>query len=151
MNRATLVALCTATLITSAAAIGLGTAGETPAPAMTHAAYDAAKAHLDSARASALAACAARRGPERDACESRAGADADLAAAQLEVRYRRSPEAARVAQRARIEARYQATRARCAPLRGRDHDQCLIEAHAMRGLALLQSQAPYTVRMNAMR
>jgi hypothetical protein len=146
MNRATLVALCTATLITSAAAIGIGTAGEPAAPRMTRAQYAAALAHVESARTWAMTACALRRGAERDACEARANADASLHAAELDLRYRRTPEAARVAQHARIDARYQAARERCAPLRGYDRDQCLIDVHAVRGLALLESQAPYEMR-----
>ncbi|HSN21672.1 MAG TPA: hypothetical protein VLS49_13400 [Usitatibacter sp.] len=149
MNRATLVALFTATLITSAAAIGLGATGKPPAAAMTRSQYLLALARIDSSRAWALAACAARRAAERETCEGVAHADAGLRAAELEARYRRTPEAAREAQRARIDVRYQAARARCASLRGYDHDQCLIDAHAMRGLALLESKAPYAMRAMA--
>jgi len=146
MNRATLVALCTATLITSAAAIGIGAAGEPASPRMTSAQYAAALAHVQSSRAWAMTACALRRGAERDACEARANADAALRSAELDVRFRRTPEAAREAQRARIDARYQAARERCAALKGYDRDQCLIDVHAVRGLALLASQAPYEMR-----
>jgi hypothetical protein len=63
--------------------------------------------------------------------------------ADLEERYRRTEEAARGAQRARIEARYQVARARCAAVGGFERDQCYIAAHAARGRALLESQDPY--------
>ena len=54
---------------------------------------------------------------------------------------------AREAQRARIEARYQAERARCDALTGFKRDKCLIQAHAARGRAMLEAAAPYeTVR-----
>ena len=105
MNRATLVALCTGTVITSAAAIGVGTAGETPAPTMTRAQHAAALARIAAAR-----------------------------------------EAARAAQVARIEVRHQAALAGCAPLKGYDQDDCLIRVHAVYGRALLESQAPYSMR-----
>lgn len=146
MNRATLVALATATAITSAAGIGIGAADEPSPQGMKHADYLAARSRLDAQRASALAACAKRPAAERDACAARADADADLRSADLELRYRRSPEAARDAQRARIEARHQAALARCIPLRGYDHDQCLIAAQVVLGRALLESQAPYSLR-----
>ena len=51
--------------------------------------------------------------------------------------------AARLAQRAGIQARYEKQRARCDDLRGAEHDRCLIDAHASRGLALLEAAAPY--------
>ncbi|HUI98811.1 MAG TPA: hypothetical protein VLY46_01180 [Usitatibacter sp.] len=146
MNRATLVALTAATAILGATGIGIDALGEPPASAMTRAQYLSARGRLDVARGWALAACARRSSGERDACEARADADANLRAAQLEVRYRRSPQAARDAQRARIEVRHQAALARCVPLKGYDHDQCLIRAHALLGRALLQSEDPYSAR-----
>jgi len=102
MTRAILVALGTGTIITSAAAIGIGAA--------------------------------------RDASPTvsvRPQSGAELA---------RIVQAAREGQRALIEARHEAAKALCAPLRGYDHDRCLIDAHAVRGRALLESQDPYVVR-----
>jgi hypothetical protein len=152
MNRATLVALCIATLVTSAAAIGIGSASEpAKAPALARAEYVAAVERVDASRTAALGACAAQRGLARDACESQAEAAAALAKAELDTRYRRTPQAARREQRARIEVRYQAARARCTALGGYDRDRCLIDAHAVLGLALLESQAPYAMRVRAAR
>ncbi|HSN22119.1 MAG TPA: hypothetical protein VLS49_15655, partial [Usitatibacter sp.] len=73
-------------------------------------------------------------------------ARADLRTAELELLYRRTPEAARAAQRARIEVRHQEALARCTPLKGYVHDRCLIEAQVVVGRALLESQAPYSIR-----
>lgn len=148
MNRAALVALSTATAITSAAGIGINALGEPPAPAMTRTQYLAARDRLENVRTGAAAACARRSPAERDACEASADAAADLRAAELEARYRRTPDAARAAQRARIEMRHQAALARCVPLRGFDHDQCLIAARALLGRALLESQDPYSIRVD---
>jgi hypothetical protein len=53
---------------------------------------------------------------------------------------------ARLDLRARIEARYDADRAKCAPLAGGQKDSCLIAAHAARGRALLEAASPYERR-----
>jgi hypothetical protein len=104
MRRAILVALGIGTIITSAAALGIGVA---LAPE-THS--------------------AARQEP------------AGVVAMQ------RARDSARTAQRARIEERYLAERAACAPLGGLKRDRCLIAAHATRGRALLEAAAPYETR-----
>ncbi len=54
--------------------------------------------------------------------------------------------AARDAQRAMIETRYQEERAKCDALAGARKDDCLIDAHARRGRAMLEAAAPYAVR-----
>ena len=55
-------------------------------------------------------------------------------------------DAARGAQREAIEARYQLDRAKCDALGGARRDQCLIDAHARKGRALLEAATPYAVR-----
>lgn len=102
MTRAILVALGTGTIITSAAAFGIGAARDVSPQIITHP-------------------------------ESRA-------------EFARLEQGAREEQRALIEARYSLAKTRCTALRGYDHDSCLIEAHAARGRALLESQDPYAVR-----
>ncbi|HEX4333957.1 MAG TPA: hypothetical protein VH040_17605 [Usitatibacter sp.] len=74
--------------------------------------------------------------------EAAAGPRGDLTFTQM----KRFESSARDAQRARIDERYEAERARCDPLRGLLHDRCLISAHAHRGHALLEAAAPYQVR-----
>jgi hypothetical protein len=49
---------------------------------------------------------------------------------------------ARAGQRAQVEARYIAERARCDALGGAKRDACFIEVHAVRGRALLEIHAP---------
>ena len=66
--------------------------------------------------------------------------------AQIEQSFRRTEQTARALQRARIDARYQLARARCAALGGFARDNCLVSAHAERGRALIQAAAPYEVR-----
>jgi hypothetical protein len=55
-------------------------------------------------------------------------------------------EVARRTQRDGIEARYQAERAKCDALGGLRRDNCLIDAHARRGRAMLEAAAPYAGR-----
>jgi hypothetical protein len=74
--------------------------------------------------------------------EAAVGPQGDLTLTQM----KRFEASARDAQRARIDERYQAERARCEPLRGLSHDRCLISAHAHHGHALLEAAAPYQVR-----
>lgn len=62
------------------------------------------------------------------------------------VEMRRTESTARDAQRARIELRYEAERAQCEPLKGVQHDRCLIDAHVHHGRALLEAAAPYQAR-----
>ena len=50
---------------------------------------------------------------------------------------------ARSQQRAQVEARYLDARSRCEALGGAKRDSCFIDAHAVRGRALLEIQAPY--------
>jgi hypothetical protein len=52
-------------------------------------------------------------------------------------------DTARGAQRRMIETRYQAQRARCDALGGVRRDNCLIDAHARKGLAMLEAATPY--------
>jgi hypothetical protein len=143
MNRASLVALSTGAIITSAAAIGIGAAHEPPSVAMTRSQYEASLAAIREAFPREAERCAALPAADREPCRARALARELVLGAALEERYRGTPQATRAAQRAKIEARYEVARARCAVLRGFERDQCYIAAHALRGRALLESQDPY--------
>ena len=52
-------------------------------------------------------------------------------------------EMARQAQRDMIESRYQAERAQCDSLGGARRDRCFIDAHARKGLSMMETAAPY--------
>ena len=143
MKRAILVALGTGTVITSAvAAIGFG--GAFASGEMLEAGqYRAAVAQIAQERRDEEERCVPLNGHSREACRVAAEANEAARVAELEAGYRRTPAAARSAQRARIDARYAVARARCAPLGGFARDNCLIEAHALKGRALLEAQVPY--------
>jgi hypothetical protein len=147
MKRAILVALGTGAIIASAAAIGIGTATISTAPSnMTRSEYQSALSLIEVTRAEIAAACDAQSGPAREICRAEVGADEMVRVADIEESFRRTHDAARDAQRARIEAKYQVARAKCQAAGGYKRDQCLIQAHAERGRVLLQAQAPYESR-----
>ena len=143
MKRAILVALGTGAVITSAvAAIGFGSgfaSGETIEAAQ----YRSALAVIAQERREEQERCEALKGHSGDICRVAAEAREATRTAELEAAYRRTHAAARAAQLARIDARYAVARAKCAPLGGFARDTCLVEAHALKGRALLEAQVPY--------
>jgi hypothetical protein len=71
------------------------------------------------------------------------GAAPAVEPARSELERSRIAQEARAGQRARVETRYLEERARCEGLGGAKRDACFIGAHALRGRALLEIQAPY--------
>ncbi|HXD06002.1 MAG TPA: hypothetical protein VN680_08135 [Burkholderiaceae bacterium] len=145
MTRAILVALGTGAIITGAAAIGIGAALTPPPSAMSPAEYRNAVLHAEWLRGIAESRCDDLDDAGAAICRVRAAADRIVRVAQIEADYRHNEQAARAAQRARIDARYLVDRARCDTLGGFRRDRCLIEAHAAKGRALLEVNAPYAV------
>lgn len=146
MRRAILVALGTGAIISSAAAIGIGTAISTAPDSMNKAQYQAALAGIEGMRAVILSACEDQAAGAKEICRAEASAEELVRVADIEDSFRRTHESARDAQRARVDAKYQVARAKCQPLGGARRDHCLIKAHATRGRALLEAQAPYEIR-----
>lgn len=149
MRRAVMIALGTVVVISSAAAIGVGigaTAAFSGPQGLTRAEYGNALAALEAQREQVLARCDEVLEAEREVCRIEAGADEMVEAAEIEASFRRTQDAARAAQRARIEARYLVERAKCAALGGTKRDRCLIGAHAVRGGTLMEVAAPYEAR-----
>lgn len=147
MKRAILVALGTGAIISSAAALGIGGASH-PANSkhMTRSDYLAALEAIEMSSAETLATCEVMAGFVREICRAEVAAEEMVRGAEIEQGFRRDQPAAREAQRARIEARYQVARAKCQAVGGARRDQCFIETHAVRGRALLEAQAPYEIR-----
>jgi hypothetical protein len=133
-------------VITSAAAIGITAVLEPIPQTITRAAYDAALQRLEAMRAGSQARCNSMDGAEAGLCLAQLRANDRVKAAELEAAYRRTEHAARNAQRARIDARYEIDRARCEGVKGFRKDKCLITAHAAKGRALLEAAAPYELR-----
>src|ERR1700752_783209 len=125
MERAVWVALGTGSLISCAAMIGIGNAASGESPTISREHYDAAIAGIDAARPEVIALCdSARTGKEL--CRVTAEADEMVRVAELAAKYRRGQASARSVQRARIEAKYQVERAKCATAGGIARDRCLV-------------------------
>lgn len=145
MRRAIFVALSTGAVITSAAAISIGAAGNA-SQSISRAEYQSAMQGVAASRERLSARCELLAGNEREVCLIEAAAHQIVQAAEIEANYRRNEASARALQRARIDARYQVDRARCAAYGGLRRDRCLIRAHATKGRAMLDTAAPYEVR-----
>ena len=146
MTRAIVVALGTGAFITSAAALSIG---GTPVPAneINRQAYEASLQGVQAAREASMARCDTLAANDREYCRTEALATDMVRTAEVDDAFRRTEHSARALQRARIDARYQTDRARCAVLGGFQREKCLVKAHAARGRALLQAAAPYEARM----
>jgi hypothetical protein len=145
MRRAVWVALGVAAVVSSAEALrsGAASAGDYRR-AMTRAQFAEAMSAINASFAAQNALCDARDSADRELCRAEAAGTDLIRRAEAEADFRRSADAARRAQRARIEARYLVDRARCGTLTVvRKKDQCLIDAHATRGRALLEAAGPY--------
>lgn len=146
MRRAIFVALGTGSIISGAAALGIDAHGGMPTQPLTQREYRAALESIVARAAQASAACERAPAADREYCRVRAEAEQAWREAELQVALRRDRESARNAQRARIEARYHAERAQCAPLTGPRKDSCLIGVHARKGRAMLEAAGPYENR-----
>lgn len=147
MRRAIFVALGTGAFISSAAAFGIAASSGDP-QSLGFTEYQAALRGVESGRDVSLARCEAFPAFDRDVCRTEAGANELVRVAEVEASFRRNQQSERALQRARIEARYQVDRARCAAHGGFQRDQCLVHVHAARGRSLLETAAPYEVRLS---
>ena len=145
MRRVVWVALGVAAVVSSAEALRSGAASASDQPhAMTRAQFVAAMSAIEASYAAESARCDERAAAERELCRAQAAGMDLVRSAQAESDFRRNADAARRAQRARIEARYLIDRARCGSLTSaKKKDQCFIDAHATRGRALLEAAEPY--------
>ena len=145
MKRAVLVALGTGAIISSAAAFSIGGANEAGA-SLSQAEYQAKLRTLEATRVASVARCDAMSGFEREFCRIEVDGEQSVRLADAEAAYRRTQQASRAAQRARIEARYQVERAKCGALGGFKRDKCMVQVHATKGRAMLDAAAPYELR-----
>lgn len=145
MKRSILVALGIGAVVSSAAAFSVG-AGDEADASLTPTQYVAKMRAIDASRVAGTAACGAKSGNEREFCRVEIDAEQAVRSADAEAAYHRTRQASRAAQRARIEARYQVDRARCAVLGGLKRDKCMVQVHAVRGRAMLDAASPYEVK-----
>ena len=98
-------------------------------------------------RAIIVALCTALVISSATALDTGARSTTPIAAPEDVVQVARVRDAARTMQRDQIQARFVVEREQCASLRGQNQrEQCVVDAHANRGRALLAAAAPYEVR-----
>lgn len=147
MRTAIFVVLGTSAFISSTAALSIGAGSTVPLQGVDRNGYYAALAVLDTAREQTMVRCASLASDaEREVCRAEAGAMETVRTAEIEQAYRRTEGSSRALQRARIDARYQVARAHCQAMGGLKRDKCLVQAHAVRGRAMLEAAAPYEMR-----
>lgn len=110
-----------------------------PAP-MTKKVYDAEKTRIDAQAQADRKLCRALNGPRRDVCEAEAKGRADALKAELEARYKPSPEATLEAKYVTADANYAVARAKCRLLRGDAREDCTDQAKLAREAAMRQAK-----------
>src|SRR5215470_1008884 len=114
MKRVVWIALGVAAAVSSAEALRSGASSIGDGHRLrTRTEYAAAMAAIDASFAAQAAACDERAPSEREPCRAQAAAASLVRGAEAESGFRGNAQAARAAQRARIEARYIIERARC--------------------------------------
>lgn len=111
-----------------------------PPPPMTKPAYEAAKSRIEQQLRADRKVCAARRGEAQDLCEAQAEGRAKSERAQLEARYRPSPETILEAKVATADANYRVEKEKCDALEGKAQDRCRQQAKAAREAAVRQAR-----------
>jgi hypothetical protein len=110
-----------------------------PAP-MSRQLYEAEKAKIEAEAKADRKLCDALKGQREDVCETEAKGRADALKAELEARYRPSPEATLKAKYVTADANYAVVKAKCRPLKGDARDACMSQAKLAREAAMRQAK-----------
>lgn len=107
---------------------------------LTKARYEAARAAIDRQFGVAEKTCERLRGNAQDVCHAQAKGRQEAKRAQLEARYRPSPETVEAAKFAIAEANFDVAKEKCDALEGRAARRCMKEARAAREAARRQAR-----------
>lgn len=129
-------------LFSLALALGLGIAGSAgAAPAISKDAYRATQKRIDQQEKTERKACGRLKANARDVCEAEARGKAVGARAELEARYKPSPDAERDAKETKADADYGVAKERCDDAaKGKARSHCLKQAKAAREAAVRQAK-----------
>jgi hypothetical protein len=105
-------------------------------PAMSKNVYKAEKDKIDAQAKLDLKACGRLKANAKDICQADAKGKEEIAEAELEARYKPSPEADREAKNAKAEADYDVAKEKCDAVKGNARDVCLKRAKADREAAI---------------
>jgi hypothetical protein len=107
---------------------------------MTQAAYTAGQQKIAAEFQADRKTCAGVKGGVHDVCEAQAKGKRDAALAELEARYKPSPELALKAKTVTAEANYDVAKVKCAALEGKARDRCGKQAKLAREAAIRQAK-----------
>jgi hypothetical protein len=127
--------LCSAAVAAAAGAVTL----PKPKP-LTRQAYAAQEAQIDAQLEANRKLCGRMKGSTRDICETEARGRADALKAELEARYKPSPEANYKSRSVTAEANYAVAKAKCEGGKDAAKDRCMKDAKAAREAALRQAK-----------
>ena len=120
-----------------------GAAGATmpkPQPPMTHQAYEAAKAQLDAQYKADSKLCDPLKGHPQKVCQTEAKGRHEALRAELDARFKPSPEASQKAKTVTAEANFDVAKAKCDGFKDGAKDRCVKEAKAAREAAIRQAK-----------
>jgi hypothetical protein len=125
----------------AAAAPGLAAARLPAKPApMTKQMYEAEKAKIETEAKVDLKLCATLKGSRKDVCEVESKGRAEALKAELEARYKPSPEANQKAKYVTADANFAVAKAKCRALKGDNKDHCMSQAKLAREAAIRQAK-----------
>jgi hypothetical protein len=128
-------------LLFSAAVIAAAGATTLPKhPPLTRQAYAAQRVQIDAQLDANRKLCGSMKGSTRDICEVEAKGRADALKAELEARYKPSPEATFQSRSVTAEANYAVAKVKCKVAKDTARDRCMKDAKAAREAALRQAK-----------
>lgn len=133
------VALCVALSAGVSAAPGNPALGK-PATPMSKQQYEAAKVRIAAQLKADRKLCASLEGDRREVCDAQAEGREKAEKAQLEARYKPSPDTTLEAKVATAEANYEVARAKCDLLKAKAEKRCEKEAKAAKEAAIRQAR-----------
>ncbi len=109
-------------------------------PPLTQQRFDAEVKRIELQYRADRDACRRLEGDPRDVCDAQARGKEDAAKAKLQARFEGTPDAILEAKAVTAEANYKVAREKCAALKGRAEDRCVVQAKAAREAALRQAR-----------
>jgi hypothetical protein len=146
MKKTTIYATLVAALLVSATAWGISAAVDSPRSLMAPSDYNAEKSTIESDARAAMARCRDEgEGHARDICRAEASATERVRKADLEARYRGTVGAQADARIARVKARYDVAKVRCAAEHGEGKLACIRSARSEKAKEIAAAkEAPAT-------
>ncbi len=131
---------CIALFAAAAFAGGAGAALPKRPPPLTKQAYATQKSQVDAQYQANRKLCEGMKGNAKDVCEAETKGRADALKAELDARYKPSPDASFKAKNVTAEANYAVAKAKCDAMKDGARDRCLKDAKGAREAAIRQAK-----------